>query len=276
MVKILFIIFKFNLNFKTMKKNIKIISFFLLLVFEKGFAQSILITPGNNQPAINATSISGGVLIPKVNLTSLTSASPVVSPAEGTLVYNLNAAVLGIFKGFYYWTGSAWTQLGIASSALSGASPISIVSNVVKLNSGTATGQLITWDGVNWINTNPKPAINQTNMQPYLALNYCIALQGIFPSRNGADPFLGEIQLFGFNFDPIGFAFCNGQLLPITQNSALFALLGTIYGGNGTTNFALPDLRGRVPIHFGQGPGLTNRLQGEKSGVESFMITDKY
>jgi microcystin-dependent protein len=259
-----------------MKKNIKIISFFLLLVFEKGFSQSTLITPGNNQPAINATSISGGVLIPKVNLTSLTSASPVVSPAEGTLVYNLNAAVLGIFKGFYYWTGTSWTQLGIASSALSGASPISIVSNVIKLNSGTTVGQLITWDGVNWVNTNPKPAINQTNMQPYLVLNYCIALQGIFPSRNGIDPFIGEIGLYGFDFAPRGWALCNGQLLPIAQNQALFSLIGTIYGGNGQTTFGLPDLRGRVPIHFGLGTGLTERFQGQSNGVESFMITDKY
>ncbi len=74
-----------------------------------------------------------------------------------------------------------------------------------------------------------------------------------------SDPFIGQIQPFGFNYAPntnIGWAACNGQVLNISQNSALFALLGTTYGGNGTTTFALPDLRGRSMIHFGQGPGL--------------------
>ncbi|HEY0156889.1 MAG TPA: tail fiber protein [Thermoanaerobaculia bacterium] len=66
-----------------------------------------------------------------------------------------------------------------------------------------------------------------------------------------AEPFLSEIRIFSFNFPPKGWAFCNGQLLPINQNQALFALLGTAYGGNGQTNFALPNLRGRVPLHFG-------------------------
>lgn len=83
------------------------------------------------------------------------------------------------------------------------------------------------------------------------------------------EPFLGQILIFGFNFAPRGWAFCNGQLLAISQNSALFALLGTIYGGDGRTTFALPDLRGRVPIQFGQGPGLTDRRQGSKSGSET-------
>ena len=70
-----------------------------------------------------------------------------------------------------------------------------------------------------------------------------------------AEPFLGEIRAFGFNFAPRGWAMCNGQILSIAQNTALFSLLGTTYGGNGQTTFGLPDLRGRVPIHLGQGPG---------------------
>jgi len=107
------------------------------------------------------------------------------------------------------------------------------------------------------------------NVQPYLALNYCIATQGIFPSRQGAEPFVGEIELFGFNFAPIGWQQCNGQLLPIQQNAALFSLLGTFYGGNGTTTFALPDLRSRVPIHVGQGPGLSPYVQGQMGGSET-------
>lgn len=87
-----------------------------------------------------------------------------------------------------------------------------------------------------------------------------------------ASPFLGEIKLFAGNFAPRGWAFCNGQLLSIAQNSALFALLGTIYGGDGVTTFALPDLRGRVPVHLGQGPGLSNYPQGTTGGAETVTL----
>ena len=87
-----------------------------------------------------------------------------------------------------------------------------------------------------------------------------------------SEPFLGQIQAFGFNFAPRGWAQCNGQLLPIAQNTALFALLGTMYGGNGQTTFGLPDLRGRSAIHFGQGPGLSDYFQGEQGGVESVTL----
>ncbi|MFN0317387.1 MAG: phage tail protein [Burkholderiales bacterium] len=88
-----------------------------------------------------------------------------------------------------------------------------------------------------------------------------------------ADPFIGQIQAFGFNFAPRGWAQCNGQLLPIAQNQALFALLGTFYGGNGQTTFGLPDLRGRSPIHVGQGPTLSNYTLGEQGGQESVTLT---
>ncbi|MDP2310212.1 MAG: tail fiber protein [Pseudomonadota bacterium] len=81
------------------------------------------------------------------------------------------------------------------------------------------------------------------------------------------EPFLGQLMLVGFNFAPRGWAFCNGQLLSIAQNTALFSLLGTTYGGDGITTFALPDLRGRTPLHFGQGPGLSNYVQGEASSA---------
>lgn len=83
-----------------------------------------------------------------------------------------------------------------------------------------------------------------------------------------AEPFLSEIRIMSFNFAPKGWALCNGQLLPINQNQALFALLGTTYGGNGQTNFALPDLRGRIPIHFGNG-----HVLGEKAGQEAHTVT---
>ena len=88
------------------------------------------------------------------------------------------------------------------------------------------------------------------------------------------DPFLGQIMCAGFTFEPRGWAELNGQLLPIAQNTALFALLGTTYGGNGQTTFALPDLRGRVPMHAGQGPGLTPRDQGESSGAEQVTLNN--
>lgn len=83
-----------------------------------------------------------------------------------------------------------------------------------------------------------------------------------------ADPFLSELRLFSFNFPPKGWAFCNGQFLPINQNQALFSLLGTTYGGNGQTNFALPDLRGRIPIHFGNGFTL-----GQNGGEQAHTLT---
>ncbi|MDA8444026.1 phage tail protein [Paracidovorax valerianellae] len=88
-----------------------------------------------------------------------------------------------------------------------------------------------------------------------------------------SDPFLGEITLFAGNFAPKNWAFCWGQTLAISQNSALFSLLGTTYGGNGQTTFALPDLRGRVPLGMGQGPGLSNFVQGEMGGRESVTLT---
>jgi microcystin-dependent protein len=82
------------------------------------------------------------------------------------------------------------------------------------------------------------------------------------------DPFIGQITAFGFNFAPRGWAQCNGQLMPVAQNTALFSLLGTTYGGDGRTTFALPDLRGRVPINYGTGPGLSTYQIGQRSGIE--------
>ncbi|MDB5696106.1 MAG: Phage tail collar domain protein [Sphingomonas bacterium] len=87
-----------------------------------------------------------------------------------------------------------------------------------------------------------------------------------------ADPFLGEIMMFGGNFAPRGWALCNGQLLTIVNNEALFSLVGTTYGGNGQTNFALPDLQGRLPMHRGTLNGTTHFL-GEKAGAESVTLT---
>jgi microcystin-dependent protein len=85
-------------------------------------------------------------------------------------------------------------------------------------------------------------------------------------------PFIGQIMLFGGNFAPLNWALCNGQLIAISQNTALFSILGTQYGGDGVTTFALPDLRGRVPIHWGQGAGLSNYVIGQRAGNETTTI----
>ena len=140
------------------------------------------------------------------------------------------------------------------------------------------------------------------NMQPYVAVNYIIALTGVYPSRTrrledkeegvygradhhpynvterqlqgGSDPFVGQITMFAGTFAPRGWALCDGALLPIASNDALFSLIGTIYGGDGTTTFGLPDLRGRVPIHYGSGPGLTPRNICATGGVETVAYSE--
>jgi microcystin-dependent protein len=87
-----------------------------------------------------------------------------------------------------------------------------------------------------------------------------------------ADPFVAEIRMFPFNFAPKGWAWCDGQLMPLSQNTALFSLLGTTYGGDGKSNFALPDLQGRAPMHPGQGPGLSLHDLGETGGSETVTL----
>ena len=161
---------------------------------------------------------------------------------------------------------------GPPGSAYTGIAPINVDNGAltIGLNAATLPGDLLTWDGTNWLS---EPPIDQVagldKMQPYLGVNFIIALQGVFPSRNSADPFIAEIIMFGGNFAPRGWALCDGQLLSISQNTALFSILGTTYGGDGRTTFGLPDLRGRVPLHPGSGPDLSNRRLGEKGGTET-------
>ena len=88
-----------------------------------------------------------------------------------------------------------------------------------------------------------------------------------------SEPFLGEIRMFAGSFAPRGWALCDGQLLSVDQNDALFSLFGTFYGGDGRTTFGLPDLRGRLPIHYGAGPGLSDRRMGAKAGREEVTLT---
>jgi len=117
------------------------------------------------------------------------------------------------------------------------------------------------------------------NMQPYLTLSFCIALQGYFPSMGGtemsAEAFTGEVRMFGFDIAPTGWAYCDGQVLPLSTNVQLFSLLGTTYGGNGSSSFALPDLQGRAPMHPNPAPevtGLSLRALGESGGSETVSL----
>jgi len=89
-----------------------------------------------------------------------------------------------------------------------------------------------------------------------------------------SEPFIAEIRIFAGNFAPRSWAFCNGQLLPVAQNTALFSLIGTTYGGDGRTTTALPNLEGRAPMHPGRGPGLTSRRLGQRTGVETVTLTE--
>jgi len=198
-----------------------------------------------------------------------------IDPAGGTNFTLTGSSQLVSVPFALYSARSASAPLALKAKA-----PLSISHDSVMINPGTQVGDLISWDGDNWVAVQPPApkgdtSISINNMQPYLGLSYCIALEGIFPSRNGgSDPFLGEIDIYPYNFEPRGWAYCDGQLLSIAQNTALFSLLGTTYGGNGTVNFALPDLRGRVPIGAQQqGPGLSNYYLGQMGGTESSTIT---
>jgi microcystin-dependent protein len=114
------------------------------------------------------------------------------------------------------------------------------------------------------------------NVQPFVTLNCIIALEGIYPSRDGGgstdSAFIGEVKWFAGDFAPRGWAFCDGQLLSPNDNPALFSILGTTYGGDGRTTFALPDARGRAILHQGSGPGLSPRTLGRKAGQETVVL----
>lgn len=98
----------------------------------------------------------------------------------------------------------------------------------------------------------------------------CFLFSGLTSAQ---DAFIGEIKMFAGNYAPVGYALCNGQLLSISSNPALFSILGTMYGGDGVTTFGLPDLRGRVAVSFGQGPGLSNRVLGSMGGTETNTLS---
>ena len=225
-------------------------------------------TTPDSHAMLDITSTSGGLLLPRLTATQqATLAASLTSANAGMLVTDATTGKT------ICWGGTAWTN----AAGITATTPLTISStNTISLNPGTAVGDLITWDGINWVNTQPAVqhfSISQDNRQPYLTINFCIALSGIFPSRSSSDPFLSEIEMYGFSFAPKGWALCNGQLLPINQNAALFSLLGTTYGGNGINTFALPDLRSRVPMHMGQGAGLSPFVEGQTGGLETNTIS---
>ena len=134
-----------------------------------------------------------------------------------------------------------------------------------------ASGMIITSGGTAFdflMKGNPNGNVGFRKGHGAVAIRYIICLQGIYPSPDfglTGEPFLAEIKMFAGIFAPNGWAFCDGQLLPINQNTALFSLIGTLYGGNGTTNFALPDMRGAAPLGTGTSPAGYSWLQGVKS-----------
>jgi len=162
---------------------------------------------------------------------------------------------------------------------------LEVEGNIKMVDGNQASGRIMVSND-NGTGTWTDPAdIEQTTftdhqvMDPFLAVNYIIAVNGLFPSQGGGlteTPFIGQITLFAGNFAPSGWEFCDGQLLNIASYAALFSIIGTIYGGDGRTTFALPDLRGRNPIQAGQGEELTNRPLGSKGGEETITVSDKH
>lgn len=221
----------------------------------------------DSKAALDITSTTKGVFAPRLNAAQQTTlAAQLNSTQKGLMITD---SLSGNLK---YWDGAVW-QIPGGSGSFTAKAPLAVTANAAKINAGTAAGDLMTWDGNNWVNVQPAVQhFNYTlsNLQPYLAMNYCISLYGIFPSQNDAGyPFVGEIVLLGCNYAPNGFAFCNGQLVSIAEYETLFNLIGTTYGGDGQSTFALPDLRGRVAIHQGQGAGTSNYTIGELLGTET-------
>ena len=227
-------------------------------------------TTPDSKAALDISSTQKGVLLPRLNAAQLATLTGILTTAETGLL--VTDATTGNLK---YWNGTTF-QNPITANALTANAPLSIATNNVRINPGTTVGDLITWDGNNWVNTQPAVqhfSYTLDNVQPYLAVNYCISLFGIFPSQNDAsEPFVGEIFIMGCNFPPNGFASCNGQLLAISENDVLFNLIGTTYGGDGQTTFGLPDLRGRLAIHQGESAGTSNYIIGQMGGAEQKTI----
>jgi microcystin-dependent protein len=222
-------------------------------------------TTPDSQSILDIYSTQKGLLLPRLSGSQQTRLAAILTNAEtGMLIRD------SITGKLLCWTDTVWNNA--SGLGLTASNPLHVSSvDTISLNPGTKAGDLITWDGENWVNMQPAVQhfnLTADNRQPFLTLNYCIALEGVFPSRNSSEPFLSEIEVYAFNFAPKGFAQCNGQLLPINQNQALFALIGTFYGGNGTTTFNLPNFQGRVAMHMGN-----SFVLGQTGGSETATIS---
>ena len=235
---------------------------FILIVMAtlqfRGLSQGVAVnTDGSVAGAsamLDVQSTSKGILVPRMTSDQRTAIS---SPAQGLIVYQTDHV-----PGFYYYNGTAWRE----------------EMDVVNSAGSVTSAKLVTFDGTNWV---AKSLLVNTSgsgqpasiVQPFLTLNYYIACYGVYPSQAGADPYIGEIQLAGFYYAPMDFLACNGQLIPIAEFDVLFNLIGTTYGGDGQTTFGVPDLRGRVALHQGQGSGMSNKVLGQVAGTENVYLT---
>jgi microcystin-dependent protein len=249
----------------------------LSLLFLAGFQQATAQTSigmGTTTPdshaVLDISSTTKGVLFPRLTVAQQTTLAGSLGAAEkGMMVTDSLTGHLVV------WTGTAWETPAAGTTYTAGA-PLAIKTNNLNINAGTLSGDLLTWDGDNWVNT--QPAIQHfkftvDNHQPYLVINYVIGLFGIYPSQSDAtEPYVGEIYMMGCNFAPTGFALCDGQLLAISQYATVFNLIGTTYGGDGQTTFALPNLQGRVPIHQGSN-GTSTYVMGQLGGSETMIFS---
>lgn len=286
-----------------MKKNLNILALFILMC-SAAMAQAPQAVP-YQAVARNAA----GNLIMNRNVALRFTIHDVTS--NGTVVYketqsaatnNLGlftanigqgTPVFGTFAGINWGTGAKYAQVEIDTA--NGNNYVDMGSQQLMsvpyalyggngLPGGVNTGDVVMYDasGNNWVakTITASTTTGYTGggqaysiMNPYLAINYSMAVYGIYPSRNDGDPFVGEIQMFGFNFPPYGYVLCDGQLMAISQNTALFSLLGTTYGGDGQQTFGIPNLQSRFPIGMGQGNGLSYYNEGQMGGGETHTLT---
>ena len=187
---------------------------------------------------LDIQSDSKGLLVPRMTEAQKGS---ILAPATGLMIYQTDG-----LSGFYYFTGNSWTNVASGLSFADGGAAYDF------LTKSPVTGE-----------------INYRKGHGAVGVNYIIALQGTFPPQIGPATYgtvvLGEIRLFAGSFAPVGWAFCQGQLLTINQNQALFSLLGTTFGGNGQTTFALPDLRGATPVQPGTSTANYSWAPGQRS-----------
>lgn len=212
------------------------------------------------------------------------------SPAAGLMVYQTDGT-----SGLYFYNGSSWVYVinaGTSTVPVSagGTGATTLSSNALITGNGTSAvgtiapgtnGKILYSNGTNWLagsttagNTGSGTAVSV--MQPYSVITYGIAYVGVYPSFSGTDPYLGEISVFAYGDGrvPIGYMKCDGSTISIESYTALYTLLGTTYGGNGTTTFGLPDLRGRLPLGAGQIDGTgTTYSPGGKSGAGTVTLT---